>query len=84
MREDLPLVLSSLENSNLGEAMSPDFSQVIEAVAKGDIKPLAEKARSAHKESKASTGVHASVGRGSTTQGSDPPSRVSPSDVFIK
>lgn len=78
--EDLPLILSTIEGANTDDALRIDsgaFSDVIEAVAKGDIKPLANKKRSGQKERNTSTGSAASVGRGSIADDSEAPSRVS-------
>ena len=74
-------MLSTLEDASVTKALSLDsnLSEVVEAVAKGDIKPLAKGKGSGSGDAKAgSSGLpHDSVGRGPVTQESDPPSKVS-------
>ncbi len=77
---ELPLVLSTLEDASVTKALSLDsnLSEVVEAVAKGDIKPLAEKRDSGAASKAPRNGLpHNSVGRGPVTQESNPPSTVS-------
>lgn len=69
--DDLPLILSTLENASVEEALSLDsnISEVIEAVANGDIKALTEDG-----VAKRDT----SVGRGPLKDEAGPPAEVRP------
>lgn len=78
-REDLPLVLSTLEDDSVSKALSLDsnLSEVVEAVAKGDIKPLADKKRWGQREGPQPQDRGQSVGRGPVVQEAEPPTAVS-------
>ena len=79
--EELPLVLSTLEDASVTQALSLDsnLSEVVEAVAKGDIKPLSETNGSRGSAKGLSNSLpHDSVGRGPVGRESDPPSSVRP------
>ena len=79
--EELPLVLSTLEDASVTKALSLDsnLSEVVEAVAKGDIKPFSEgKGSRGNVETSTDDLPHDSVGRGPVSQESDPPPSVRP------
>ena len=74
--DDLPLVLSTLEDASVSKALSLDsnLSEVVEAVAKGDIKPLADRKPWRQKAEALPQGN--SVGRGPVGQEADMPMTV--------
>lgn len=84
--DDLPLVLSTLEDASVNQALSLDsnLSKVVEAVANGDIKPLTEKKRGMEPKHGSNSQEHSSVGRGPVNEGSvsDPPSKVCPYPIL--
>lgn len=72
-------MLSTLEDASVTKALSLDsnLSEVVEAVAKGDIKPLSESKGPQKNASAPSNGLpHDSVGRGPVSQETDAPSSV--------
>ena len=75
--EDLPLVLSTLENASVQEALSldSDIAGVVEAVANGDIKPFTD-GELATLASGANSAGEPSVGRGPLKDKVAPPAKV--------
>lgn len=76
--EDLPLALSTLEDDSVSKALSLDsnLSEVVEAVAKGDIKPLTEKRQWGPPKGMPPKEQGDSVGRGPVAPQADFPATV--------
>ena len=79
--EDLPLVLSTLENASVQEALSldSDIAGVVEAVANGDIKPFTDSDLAAKASLGSNSAGEPSVGRGPLKDKVAPPAKVRPS-----